>query len=353
MKQVTLLLLGCLFLFPLCGCHGEEMERFFIVTAMAVDWEEDMYILRLEGSAEQVDENKNPKAILREGRGHNLTQCFLDVQKQTGEYPYTRQTELILLSTAIPAPQMTHLLDDLLNENGVRLNARVAVTDGKAGELFLEETFSSQRILKAVTKGGGTLTSADIMLRDLAYTRTAAGVAPVVPITYADRTEGLCLLMEDAVAGQIPPALTPIFMMAGGTKRGGSVTVDVDGSAYAFRLLRNRSRIRTDWEKGQAVVTVAIEAEFRAADLLQDDTALYEGALEARLHRDLEELTTILQDTGCDALGFGQRLSRRHPVLWKQIEGVWDKYFRACRIVPEITVTITGTGKLKAGKEGA
>lgn len=352
MKQLTALWILLLLLFPLCGCHGEEMERFFIVTAMAVDWEDEMYILRLEGSAEQVDENKNPKAILREGRGRNLTQCFLDVQKQTGEYPYTRQTELILLSSAIPAPQMTHLLGDLLNENGVRLNARVAMTDGKAGALLSEESFSSQRILKAVTKGGGTLTSADIMLRDLAYTRTATGIAPVLPITYADRTEGLCLLREDEVVGQIPPALTPVFMMAGGTKRGGSLTVDVDGSAYAFKLLHNRSRIRTDWRDGEAVVTVTIEAEFRAADLLESDVTLYEGALEARLQKDLMAMMAILQETGCDALGFGQYLSRRHPVLWKQIEGAWDKYFVSCRIVPEITATITDTGKLKTGKVG-
>lgn len=353
MKRMAAIMFLLVFLFSLCGCHGEELERFFIVTAMAIDWEEDGYVLRLEGSADEVDENKNPKAILREGRGSNLTQCFLDVQKQTGEYPYTRQTELILLSSAMPPRQMTHLLDDLLNENGVRLNARVAVTDGKAADLLEEGSFSSQRILKAVTKGGGTLTSADIMLRDLAYTRTAAGIDPILPITCTDHTEGLCLLKEDGASGQITSALTPIFMMAGGTERGGSVTVEVGGKAQAFKLLHNRSRICTDWENGQAVVKVVIDAEFRAADLLERELELYEAALQGRLERDLQELVELLKTAGCDALGFGQSLSRRHPILWKQIKGAWPTHFAACRILPEISVTITSTGKLKSGEEGA
>ncbi len=349
MKRQAAIFLTLLLLLPLSACRDEEMERFFIVTAMAIDWEGENYLLKLEGSADQVDENKNPKAILREGRGRNLTQCFLDVQKQTGEYPYTRQTELILLSSAIPAVQMGHLLNDLLNENGVRLNARMAVTEGKAGDLLQEESFSSQRILKAVTKGGGTLTSADIMLRDLAYTRSAAGIDPVLPVTYADRTEGLCLWAEDQAAGQVAPALTPIFMMAGGTRRGGSITVEVNGEAHAFKLLHNRSRIRTDWEDGQAVVKLSIDADFRAADLLEGDIALYEAALQGRLQQDLQKLVEQLKTAGCDALGFGQSLSRRHPVLWKQIEGAWEMHFAACRIRPEITIHITSTGKLKAG----
>jgi len=47
------LLLGMLCL-PLGGCRGEEMERFFITTAMAIDWEDGQYSLKLEGSADEI-----------------------------------------------------------------------------------------------------------------------------------------------------------------------------------------------------------------------------------------------------------------------------------------------------------
>lgn len=347
MKQMLCLLFAMAFAF-LTGCHGEEMERFFIVTAMAIDMEEDLYVLRLEGSADQVDENKAPKAILREGRGQNLTQCFLDVQKQTGEYPYTRQTELILLSGAIPPASLERLIDDLLNENGVRLNARVAITGGRAADLLRDGTFSSQRILKAVTKGGGTLTSADIMLRDLAYTRSAQGIDPLLPLTDAEHTEGLCLLKAHMVAGNIPPALTPVFMMAGGTPRGGSITVDTTDGSKAFKLLHNKGKIHTEVKQGRVVVTVSVDARFRAADRLTEDAALYEAALTTRLEQDLMELVTQLQTARCDALGFGQALARRHPWVWKEMQNNWDSHFTACEVVPDIQVQITSTGKLKA-----
>lgn len=348
MKRMTFLLLLSLCLL-LTGCRGEEMERFFIVTTMAVDWEGEAYRLKLEGSADQVDENKNPKAVLREGQGKNLTQCFLDIQKQTGEYPYTRQTELILLSGAIPPEALGRLIDDLLNENGVRLNARVVMTGGRAGDLLQEEAFAGQRILKAVTKGGGTLTAADIMLRDLAYARAERGIDPVLPLTDPILTEGLCLLKNDAVSGQLEPALTPVFMMAGGTERGGSITVETAEGALAFRLLQNKAKIKPRYENGRVTVSVSIEAGFRAADRLARDKAFYEAALKERLEGDLQALLAALQAARCDALGFGRQLAVHHPKVWAMLEEGWDAHFAACRIEPEITVHITSTGKLKAG----
>ena len=348
MKRIVFLLF-----LPLCllltGCRGEEMERFFIVTAMAVDWEGEAYRLKLEGSADQVDENKNPKAVLREGWGKNLTQCFLDIQKQTGEYPYTRQTELILLSGAIPPEALGRLIDDLLNENGVRLNARVVMTGGRAGNLLEAGEFSGQRILKAVTKGGGTLTAADIMLRDLAFARAEQGIDPVLPLTDPIQTEGLCLLKNNIVSGQIEPALTPVFMMAGGTERGGSITVETAEGAMAFRLLRNKGKIVPRYENGHVTVRISIEGEFRAADRLARDTAFYEAVLKERLEADLQALLAVLQAARCDGLGFGRQLAVHHPKVWAMLEGDWDAHFSACRIEPDITVSITSTGKLKAG----
>ena len=348
MKRLMCGLLLGMFCLPLGGCRGEEMERFFITTAMAIDWDDGQYSLKLEGSADEMDENRGPKAVLREGRGSNLTQCFLDIQKQTGEYPYTRQTELILLSGKIPSEPLRHLLDDLLNQNGVRLNARIAMTGGRAGDLLKEEEFASRHILQAMTKGGGTLTSADILLRDLAHARAEWGIDPVLPLTFADRTEGLCLLRGHTVAGQISSRLMPVFMMAGGTLRGGSITVEVGGEACAFKLLHNKGDIDVRWENGQAKATVKIEGEFRAANRLTDAPALYEAALRKRLEEDLLALVHTLQAADCDALGFGQQLARRHPMLWTEIGPHWAKHFAVCTVEPEIAVTITTTGKLKA-----
>ncbi len=352
MKRCFGFLAVLLFLLSLCGCRGEEMDRFFIVTAMAVDWEEDRYVLKLEGSADQMDENRSPKAILHTGRGDNLTQCFLDIQKQSGVYPYARQTELILLSGSLPPMAFDHLMDDLLNENGVRLNARVAITGGKAGDLLKDGEFASQRILKAVTKGGGTLTSADVMLRDLAYTRTAEGLDPMLPIAYTDRTESLCLLKDSAVVGNIEAALTPVFMMAGGAERGGSITVEVAGESCAFKLLKNKADIRAEVREGRVVATVTIDGEFRAADRLEHDIGVYEEAIRTRLEDDLLRLVKLLKETKCDALGFGQALSRRHPRDWAQMDRSWDAHFSVCEVVPEITVAITSTGKMRAEERG-
>lgn len=341
-------LLLCL-LICLTGCGRETLDRFFIVTAMAIDWEEGQYTVHLEGSADQLDENKNPKAVVRRGVGSNLLQCFLDVQKQTGEYPYLRHTELVLLSDGLQSDALGQAVDCLLNENGVQLNARVAACAAPAGDLLQDGEFQSQRILKAVTKGGGTLTSADIQLRDLAFTRLEDGIDSCLPATGAETTEGLRLLREDQWVGSLESRLVPAFLMAGGVPRGDGLTVEAGGRSTAFRLLSSRSRLETRMEGGVPVCTVTLDLRFRAASQIPDSTELCTRALRQRLEQDLRDMLAALQEAGCDALGIGQDLSRREPAAWAAVQDRWTDYFRRCRMVPQVHVRIVSTGRLQGG----
>ena len=341
-------LLLCL-LICLTGCGRETLDRFFIVTAMAIDWQDGQYTVHLEGSADQLDENKNPKAVVRRGVGSNLLQCFLDVQKQTGEYPYLRHTELVLLSDGLQSDALGQAVDCLLNENGVQLNARVAACAAPAGDLLQDGEFQSQRILKAVTKGGGTLTSADIQLRDLAFTRLEDGIDSCLPATGAETTEGLRLLREDQWVGSLESRLVPAFLMAGGVPRGDGLTVEAGGQSAAFRLLSSRGSIETHMEGGVPVCTVTLKTRFRAVTPADGSTARCEQALRQRLEQDLRDMLAALQEAGCDALGIGQDLSRREPAAWAGLQAEWPDYFRRCRMVPQVHVRIVSTGRLQGG----
>lgn len=348
LRLSALCLLFCLLL-CLTGCGRETLDRFFIVTAMAIDWEEGQYSVHLEGSADQLDENKNPKAVVRRGVGGNLLQCFLNVQKQTGEYPYLRHTELVLLSDRLTGDALNAAVDCLLNENGVQLNARVAACAAPAGDLLQDDEFQSQRILKAVTKGGGTLTSADIQLRDLAFTRLEDGIDSCLPATGPETTEGLRLLREDQWVGSLESRLVPAFLMAGGVPRGDGLTVEAGGQSAAFRLLSSRGSIETHMEGSVPVCTVTLKTRFRAVTPLGGGTARCEQALRQRLEQDLRDMLAVLQEAGCDALGIGQDLSRREPTAWAAVQAQWPEYFRRCRIVPRVTADIVSTGRLQGG----
>ena len=117
----------------------------------------------------------------------------------------------------------------------------------------------------------------------------------------------------------------------------------------AFRLLRNKGKIVPRYENGHVTVRNSIEGEFRAADRLARDTAFYEAALKERREADLQALLAVVQAARGDGLGFGRQLAVHHPKVWAMLEGDWDAHFSACRIEPDITVSITSTGKLKAG----
>ena len=145
-KSFAILMLAvCL---GLSGCRTQELRLFTIVTAMAIDCDDEGYIITVESAGSQRGDGTDIKPQIFRGTGETISECLSDIQRQAGRYPYLRHTALVVLSERAAGEKLENILDYIINEHDVRLNTRIMMTKGRAGELFNDEEYQSQRILR-------------------------------------------------------------------------------------------------------------------------------------------------------------------------------------------------------------
>jgi|GEM_PF-1858684 len=346
MKRMMIIFVSVLCLAALTGCHEGDLQQFYIVTAAAVDVEDGRYKLTLEGSANRLDESKNPRPALQTGRGETITQCLQDIQSRSGNLPYMRHSILIALSQASINEVLDELVEYIQGEDSIRLNVRaVMAKEGEAAMLLNDSEFASSRILKSFTGGAKRLTTADVQLYDLMYCLDSPGIDGWMPVSGHEGTEGIALLSDYSYAGYLEPRLVPSFLMMTGKAEGGSLTAEVGGKYVSFSLTDCSRRLDVSLVNGVPRVSVGIKADFRLRDMPEHTAEVYEAALEKRLVSEGHEVFEQLKASACDALGAGQQLSRLSPSVWEQAEGRWHEIFSQAELELDIDCRLESRGK--------
>lgn len=346
MKRIMIMLAAVFCLMQLAGCHGGDLQQFYIVTAAAVDTEDGRYKLTLEGSANRLDENKVPQPALQVGKGETVTQCLQDVQSRSGELPYMRHSILIALSQNSINQSLGDLMSYIQGEDSIRLNVRVVMAkEGEAASLLSDREFASSRILKSFTGAAKRLTTTDVQLYDLMYCLDSPGIDGWMPVSGEDGTEGLALLSGYSYAGYLEPRLVPSFLMMTGKAEGGSLTAEVGGKYVSFSLTDCSRNMAVRLVNGVPRVSIKIEADFRLRDMPEHTAEAYEAALEKRLVSEGYEVFERLKASACDAAGAGQYLSRFLPSVWEQAEGRWHELFSQAELELEVECRLENRGK--------
>ena len=344
-KSLAILMLAACLCFS--GCRTQELRLFTIVTAMAVDCDDAGYIITLESSGSREGDGMDIKPQISCSAGETISECLLDIQRQTGRYPYLRHTALMVLSQRAAEEKLENIFDYIINEHDIRLNTRVMMTKGQAGELFNDEDYQSQRILRASTSGAVTSTTADVLLEDLLYNIYADGADGYMPLTSGERTEGIALLDGFTPSGELDARLVPAFLMMNGLDCRGSITVRQDGKSFSFRIIGYKCRRSIKLSGGRPDMTFSLDVDLKAEDRLTGPESLYEGAVCLRLEEDMRAVITAMAENGSDALGIGQDICRYDNKRWKAAEPVWKELLSKAEITADVTASIDSTGRSK------
>ena len=341
---------AALLILTLClsGCSSEKLQLYSIVTAAAFDMDENGYVMTIEESSGQSEDGKELVPSVSSGQGKTVTECFQDMQAQTGKTPYLRHTVLLIFSENIVKNSMQELGNYILNDNDIRLNTRVMACKGKAGGIFEGEDFQSRRILKTTTGGAENMTSADIMLKDLLYCFYEEGIDGVLPLTSSESTGGLALLNGFDWAGELEPGLVPAFLIASGRAERGSITARVGERWVSFDLTSCKSDMKAYIENGRAIADLSVKISLKAEDRLTEGREECQAAVKNKLEKEIAEMFDILRFSGSDALGLGQYLYRYDTETWQKVAQSWkDTYYSQslCRV--NVQVELESSGKMK------
>lgn len=176
-----------------------NVEKASIITAIAVDKEEDYYLITAQIAVpEATDTNtENQKAQLS-GKGKTVGQAIKDLGNTSGWFPKLAFCNLIILSNEIANENVVNVLDYFAKTLRVQDSALVILSEKSAKEILSLSTpldnISSFAIQKIVLKTVGF--DADVAHNDIKtfctgyYSLNASSYLPIIKVISADGGSG-------------------------------------------------------------------------------------------------------------------------------------------------------------------
>jgi spore germination protein KC len=197
----------CILLFLLIAFFSNDfnlvnIQKTAIVTAMAIDKEEDRFLLTAliasptsQGSDSGKSEQTADGYAAVQGQGKTVAEAIEAVNAKTGWYPKLVFCRVLLLGESLCNSNVFDALDYFLRSDYVADDPLLAATDGKASELLQAKPPLKAAVSEAIEKVlsdqpkrvGAVLTAS---LRPFAISYFSAGSSGYMPLLSIEKEEG-------------------------------------------------------------------------------------------------------------------------------------------------------------------
>ncbi|MCM2533068.1 Ger(x)C family spore germination C-terminal domain-containing protein [Neobacillus pocheonensis] len=110
-------------------------------------------------------------------------------------------------------------------------------------------------------------------------------------------------------------------------------------NALNFVPIRSKTKVSAIIKNGKPLIQVAVEdegwmSEANTAIDLTNPTIIekIDKAVEKKITEEIQSSVKAAQKLKCDIFGFGERVHREDPKLWKKIKGNWDEQFASLQV---------------------
>ncbi len=176
-----------------------DVEKTSIITAIAIDFEQDEFILTAQVAVpEATDTNtENQKAQLS-GKGKTVGEALKDLGDTSGWFPKLAFCNLIILGNELKNENVVKLLDYFAKTLRLQDSALVAFAEKTAKEILSLSTpldnissFAVQKILLKAPQFGGDVAPTDIKTFVSGYySNNKSGYMPLIKVISADNGSG-------------------------------------------------------------------------------------------------------------------------------------------------------------------
>ncbi|MFC5527922.1 Ger(x)C family spore germination protein [Cohnella yongneupensis] len=361
----------------LCGCWSSvELNERAFARVMILDKSKDGIELTLGfplpnrisgGITNGSSASTEPPFALVTKIGRDLGEAYRLIQADLSRQITFGQLRNILISKAFAQSGIYPIVDFLMRNTSIHINANLYVTDGPAKQIgripLTFERFLTD-ILTAYVKQQTTLRTT---VKDVLMTTTTGGdfVLPMLVFggfgAESERggqhwmgTDGAAVFRQGKLVAQLNSQETRAALWI--MDEIGIVVMRVkspsDGKIISFQLFSNESRIKPVLKGNQIrfVISCKGSAKIIASESALDVTDRKNLAtLEQRVNQSLKEriLRTVSQTQSerSDAFGFGQLIRWRQPKTWNRIKGNWrDIYQKQVAVDADVAIHIKWFG---------
>ncbi len=372
MRKVFLIFFEVILILPvLSGCWNQkEMPDLAFIMAMGVDMGEDKkYDVSFQivnpgnVAAGQSGGGQGLPIVIYTSSGDTLTEAARNATKKVSRRLYYAHTNLVVISEEVAKEGLLDILDALDRDPEFRTTTELLVARGStARELVSTLTVLDKIPVSKITK---QLKSTEAMLGenikvnidDLISGIVSTGIEPIMngytvigeqensgkaDILQSSRpsaiiaADGLAIFKDGKLVGWIEndKARGVIYIM----DKVKSTNIDVNfkgkKNAISMSQIRSKSKVSVQFKNGRPIINIAIEdegwiSEANTAINLTDPKVIekIDKLIEKEIKKQVTASIKDAQKLKTDIFGFGERVHRANPKLWKKIEGNWNEQF--------------------------
>jgi spore germination protein KC len=372
-KLVVIILLAVLLLPVLSGCWNQkELTDLAFVMAIGIDkgehkkfdvtWQLVNPGNVFAGQGGGGSGQGLPIAIYKSS-GNTLTEAARNATKEVSRRLYYAHTNLIVVSEEIAKDEILNVLDSLDRDPEFRTTTEIVVARNTSAAQLVSALSNLDKIpVNKITKeikvtesmlGENMSVTIDDFINGIVSNgkepilngymvigkQEQAGKAGNLESTKPDaitQIAGLAVFKEGKFTSWIDDHNARGVLWVLDKVQSTDINVKWNGKKNAITMapVRSKTKVTIHFKNGKPVINVAIEnegwiSEANTAVDLNDPSIIekIDKLVEREIKKQVMASVKMVQEQKADIFGFGERVHRADPKLWKKIKGNWPEQF--------------------------
>jgi spore germination protein KC len=376
-KRFTSLLISLLILSLNTGCwDNKELDEYGYVQAVAIDQGEDnrfVITTHFYNPATKIEmgQSGNPaaKGINITTSGETFFEAIREIPAKFGRKAKWDHIRVILIGEQLARTlNIREVLDFFSRDQEPRGTVLPIIAEQSAAPFldikpFIEQTIG-QQYKKMETSGAlYAAKTSNIPLYELAIQMSSPSNTAVIPYLHKTSVDnqalisGLALIKDGKMVDILKEKDTEAFMMLMDRYIYGILEFPCLNESEkhpkkkeSLEVITFNSTFTPTIENGSISVGVNISIEGTIGELrcshikTNKDMKKFEEHIVDHVEQQVKHATAFLTTKKIDALGIGNRIYRKHPQLWKELEPQWNDKLAQVKFDIDVDVKVLSTG---------
>jgi spore germination protein KC len=388
-KLISVFLVIIMFLPLLTGCWNQkELTDLAFVMAMGIDKDKNQkFKLSFQlvnpgnvSSGQMGGGQGLPIAVYR-STGNTLTEAARNATKKISRRLYYAHTNLLVVSEEVAKTNILDIIDALDRDPEFRTTTQMVITKGKttAEDLVTTLTILDKLPVNKITK---QLKSSEAMLGENMSISVDDFILGLLsngkePIVNGYKVSGK--ISKSRTAGNLQKTTTDAFLEADGLAvfkdgklkgwitnenargviwildkvKSTDINISYKGKKNAISMapIRSKTKVSASVKNGKPIIDISIEdegwiSEANTAVDLTDPKVILEiqTLVEKETKKQIISSVKAAQKFKSDIFGFGEKIHKSDPMMWKKIQKNWDQQFASLKVNVHVDTYIRREG---------
>jgi len=378
-KKIFVLILIIFTVLPmLCGCWNYVgLNEIGIVLGVAIDKENDNYKLTFE----IVDLTKSGKETgvvpaYIESEGKTVFEAVRNAKQRLQTKLFFGHISILVISEQIAKYEgVLESFNLFLRDAESRETINLIVSQEKTAKDIITAKGLTNPLnsleIKEIIKSDHVTTgkTSDVQLYQLYDVLFTHGRQLVLPAFHKVKngdietaeSHGVALFKKDKLIGYLSPDDTFFYLFVIDELRGGLFSVPLDKNSSERTVFEiNNAKSKMDFEydkdKDQFKIILKINADVFLAEEANNMTEPYDRHMISKIRKSAEDylkenienvISKVQKKYNADIFGFGNKIYRKNPELWRKAEKDWDRYFKELKVDIKPSINIKNTASLR------